>query len=236
MKDYLIRGLSTHRDTCPVTHLRDGCVTYIIDNDYYYRYIRDTKRDIKVIAPLNACKDSRLMYFDDPLYAFTMYHNHIHRWDEVIEPVIGSNCNIHSSVVLNVEGIRFATASDGSKIQFIHTGSLVIGDNVDVGPHSVIHRGTMGPTTIEDGVKIGSLSNIGHNAQIGKNTIIAIGVVVNGSARIGKNCYIWSGALVRNRVQICDNAKVGTGAVVLDDITTPGTYVGVPAKKLNGGT
>ena len=31
---------------------------------------------------------------------------------------------------------------------------------------------------------------------------------------------------------ICDNAVIGAGAVVTKDITEPGTYVGIPARKI----
>ena len=161
---------------------------------------------------------------------FTIYHNEIHKDHVPPEVQIGKNCKIHETVVMNVEGFKVANAHDGSKIQFKHTGNIIIGDNVEIGPYCVVHRGTMGSTIIKDGVKIGANNNIAHNNVIGENTVFAVGAITNGSVTIGKNCWVSSGALIKNGINICDNVVVGMGAVVTKDINKSGIYVGMPAK------
>ena len=41
--------------------------------------------------------------------------------------------------------------------------------------------------------------------------------------------------LVSNNINIYSGCKVGAGAVVVKDITEPGTYVGVPVRRVNDG-
>ena len=106
----------------------------------------------------------------------------------------------------------------------------MIGDDVDIGPYTVIHRGTLDSTKILSGCKIGAQNNIGHNCLIDENTVLAVGVILNGGVQVGNNCWFGSGALVKNHVSICEGTVVGMGAVVIKDITEPGIYVGNPAK------
>ena len=44
--------------------------------------------------------------------------------------------------------------------------------------------------------------------------------------------YVFCGAgcVVIDKINICDHVVIGAGAVVTEDITYPGTYVGIPAK------
>lgn len=40
------------------------------------------------------------------------------------------------------------------------------------------------------------------------------------------------GATVRNGVRICNDCMIGCGAVVVKDVVDPGTYIGIPARKV----
>jgi len=72
---------------------------------------------------------------------------------------------------------------------------------------------------------------VGHDAVIGDFCTLSPGVHVSGNVKIGNCCYIGSGAVIREGITICDGVTIGAGAVVLNDITDPGIYVGVPAMK-----
>ncbi|HSW69971.1 MAG TPA: NeuD/PglB/VioB family sugar acetyltransferase [Gammaproteobacteria bacterium] len=103
---------------------------------------------------------------------------------------------------------------------------------------------------IGQGVFVGNGAHIGPNAKIGVNTIInthcvvehdcvigrhshiSVNSIVAGKCEIGDFVMIGAGATVIDGIKICSNVMVGGGAAVVCDITEPGTYVGVPAKKL----
>ena len=62
---------------------------------------------------------------------------------------------------------------------------------------------------------------------------ISPGVNTAGTVKVGKGSWIGIGSVVSNNVNICSGCKVGAGAVVVKDITEPGTYVGVPVRKID---
>ena len=44
--------------------------------------------------------------------------------------------------------------------------------------------------------------------------------------------FLGAGAVIADKIIVCSNSVIGAGAVVVSDITTSGTYVGVPAKRI----
>ena len=55
------------------------------------------------------------------------------------------------------------------------------------------------------------------------------GVRISGGVRIGSNNFFGMQASVVQYKTISDGVKVGAGAIVMNDITAPGLYVGIPA-------
>jgi acetyltransferase-like isoleucine patch superfamily enzyme len=238
MLDYLIKKFENYNKTCLITDIEDSCVTFMRDGSYS-KYLVGIDKDIWVIVPESIGYYPRLSdnvkfcRIDGcPDYAFTLYHNEVHKDDPIIYPTIGKNCDIHPTAVMNVEAFKVAYAPDGSKIQFRHIGNVIIEDDVKIGPQCVIHRGTMKSTIIRKGVRMSDKNSISHNNIIGKNTVFATGVITNGSVVIGQDCWLASGALIRDGISICNNVVVGMGAVVVKDITVPGVYAGNPARMI----
>ncbi len=243
MLDRLLKDYAKNKNTCSVTNLQDNCVTFI-RGDGYLKYLRaTTKIGIVILIPKNkkinitfATTGMTFLQCDYPEYEFVRFHNYIHRRDWFKKVVYkGKRCKIHKTAILDAEGLKLINAPNGSKIQFKHTGTTDIGSDVEIGPYTVIHRGTMDSTMIFPGVKIGSKNNIGHNNMIGNDTVIAAGVVTNGSVMIGDNCWIGSGSIIKNGVTICDNVILGMGSVVSKNIDKPGIYTGMPARYIKKG-
>ena len=163
---------------------------------------------------------------------FTLVHNGFIKDNYKCQITISDTAKIHSTAIVGVEGIKVAVDIDGNRIQFKHTGGIIIGEDVEIGALSIVHRASMEMTIINDGVKIGVHCNIGHNNIIGENTVLAASVILSGSVTIGKNCWLGSGSIVKNGVSICNDTVIGTGAVVIKDIIKPGIYVGNPASFL----
>lgn len=103
-----------------------------------------------------------------------------------------------------------------------------------IGKGSIICDGATLTTNIKLGtcVIVNINATIGHDTKVGRFTTISPGANISGNVTIGQRCYIGSGASIREGITICDDVTIGMGAVVVKDITEPGTYVGVPAKKL----
>ena len=71
-----------------------------------------------------------------------------------------------------------------------------------------------------------------HNTTIGNDNHISTGVTVNGDCIIGDGNFLGCGSIVHHNVVMGDNMILGAGAVVVKNCTEQGTYIGVPARKL----
>lgn len=104
---------------------------------------------------------------------------------------------------------------------------------IDTG--SIIQYGVNLSSEVKIGkfVKLNTLCNIMHNVHIDDYSTIAPNAVILGNVKIGKQCYIGANSTILPNINICDDTIVGAGALVTKDISTPGTYIGAPAKLLN---
>ncbi len=129
-------------------------------------------------------------------------------------------------------------------VQPVNLYGCTIGDDVFIGPFVEIQKDvTIGNRTrvqshafICELVAIGDDCFISHGAKF-INDLFETGGPAKGrkdlwrSTKLGNNVSIGTNATVLP-VTICDGVVVGAGAVVTRDITTPGIYVGNPARLL----
>ncbi|MDB5115603.1 MAG: lpxD [Mucilaginibacter sp.] len=101
--------------------------------------------------------------------------------------VVGNNVIIHSGAVIGSDGFGFAPNGDGTYNKISQIGNVILEDNVEVGSNTTIDRATMGSTVIHTGVKLDNLVQIGHNVELGANTVIAAQTGISGSTKIGEN-------------------------------------------------
>jgi UDP-3-O-[3-hydroxymyristoyl] glucosamine N-acyltransferase len=139
---------------------------------------------------------------------------------------IGCRNIIHSGTVIGSDGFGFAK-ENGQWVKIAQLGSVVIGDDVEIGSNCSIDRGAIEDTVIGNGVKIDNLVQIAHNVRIGDGTAIAGCVGIAGSAIIGKNCAFGGSAGVLGHLEICDNVTVSSMSLVTRSIKQPGFYSGV---------
>jgi sugar O-acyltransferase (sialic acid O-acetyltransferase NeuD family) len=87
-------------------------------------------------------------------------------------------------------------------------------------------------TIIGEGNLINAYAGIFHDVVIGEFNEIMPGAKILGCAKIGNRCRIGTNSTILPHVGICDNVVIGAGTVVNKSITEPGTYVGVPFRKI----
>jgi UDP-3-O-[3-hydroxymyristoyl] glucosamine N-acyltransferase len=142
---------------------------------------------------------------------------------------LGERCLIHPGVVIGADG--FGLANDqGAWVKVPQIGRAVLGDDVEVGACTSIHRGAIADTVIANGVKIDSQVHIAHNVQIGEHTAIAGCVGIAGSAQIGAHCTFAGQVGVVGHVELADHVHVSGATSVTRSIRKSGVYTGtVPA-------
>ncbi|MGQ0429974.1 MAG: UDP-3-O-(3-hydroxymyristoyl)glucosamine N-acyltransferase [Gammaproteobacteria bacterium] len=142
---------------------------------------------------------------------------------------VGARCVMKPGAVAGSDGFGFAPDADGY-VKVPHLGSLVIGDDVEIGSNTTIDRGTIDDTVIEDGVKLDNLVQVGHNCRIGAHTVIAGCVGISGSSVIGRRCMIGGAVGIAGHLEIGDDVIVTGFSMVTHSLPGPGTYSsGMPA-------
>ena len=144
--------------------------------------------------------------------------------------VIGDNAIINEKAVIGANGFTMANDAAGNKIRIYSLGKVIIGDNVEIGAHDNISRGSGGNTVIEDSVKIDALVHVGHDVHLHKNVEITAGAVVGGFVDAQEGTYIGINAVIRNRIVLGAHSFVGMGATVTKSVADGITVVGNPAK------
>ena len=155
--------------------------------------------------------------------------------------VVGSQCRLVASITLChsvklgdrviiqpgavIGGDGFGLANEnGEWLKIPQVGSVVIGNDVEIGSNTTIDRGAIEDTIIEDGVKLDNLIQIGHNVRIGAHTAVAASAAIAGSAKIGKYCQIAGMAGIVGHIEIADHVHITGMSVVSHSIREPGVY------------
>jgi len=144
--------------------------------------------------------------------------------------IIGEKCVIHAGAVVGSDGFGFAPQSDSEFMKIPQIGNVIIEDNVEIGANSAIDRATMGSTIIRRGVKIDNLVQIGHNVEIGENTVMAGQSGIAGSTKVGRNCMFAGQVGVAGHLKIADGTKLGAQTGLAGDIKKDNSVIlGTPA-------
>jgi UDP-3-O-[3-hydroxymyristoyl] glucosamine N-acyltransferase len=143
---------------------------------------------------------------------------------------VGSNCILHSGVVIGSDGFGFAPDANNVYKKIPQLGNAIIEDNVEMGSNTVVDRATMGSTIVHKGVKLDNLIQVGHNVEVGENTVIAGQSGIAGSTKVGKNCIIAAQVGLVGHIHIADGVKIGGQSGVSNSIEKEGeTVLGSPA-------
>ena len=136
---------------------------------------------------------------------------------------LGNRVILHSGVVIGADGFGL-THDKGIFEKIPQLGSVIIGDDVEIGANSCVDRGALNNTIVENGVKIDNLVQIAHNVVIGAHTVIAGCAGIAGSTTIGKHCMIGGAVNIGGHLTICDGAVFTGTAMVTKSVNEPGIY------------
>ena len=123
---------------------------------------------------------------------------------------------------------------NGTKFfKFIHPTALIMED-VEIGEGSFIGANSILTTNIKIG-KHAILNrgiHIGHDCVIGDFFSAMPGSVVSGNVRIYDCVYLGNNSSIKEKLSIHSLTTIGMNGAVVKHIEEPGTYVGVPVKKI----
>lgn len=133
------------------------------------------------------------------------------------------------------EKVQGKLEAEGASIPTLVHPNSVIGEQVRFGVGTVVMAGVVINccSEIGKGCIINTGSTIDHDNYIEDYVHISPGVHTAGTVKIGKGTWLGVGSVVSNNLNITSGCNVGAGAVVVKDITEPGTYVGVPVRRVD---
>jgi UDP-3-O-[3-hydroxymyristoyl] glucosamine N-acyltransferase len=131
---------------------------------------------------------------------------------------IGNNCTIHSGTIIGADGFGFAPNSENEYNKVPQIGNVILEDWVEIGANTCIDRATIGSTLIQKGVKLDNLIQIGHNVNVGTNSVMAAQVGVAGSTKIGENSMFGGQVGVNGHINIAKGTMVGAQSGIASSV------------------
>ncbi|MDE6950224.1 MAG: hypothetical protein K2P64_04820 [Lachnospiraceae bacterium] len=146
---------------------------------------------------------------------------------------IGDRFVANEYAVVGANGYTIAENESGNKIRIPSLGRVTIGNNVEIGVHDNVSRGSAGNTILEDYVKLDAFVHIGHDAHLLRNVEVTAGAIVGGYDVVGEKTFIGLNATLRNRIEIGDKVLLGMGAVVTKSVERDMIVAGNPARSFS---
>lgn len=147
--------------------------------------------------------------------------------------ILGSHAVIQNGAIIGADGFGFLPDGQGGITTIPQIGTVETGTHVEIGANACVDRATLGKTKIGDSSKIDNLVQVGHNAQIGRSTIVCGQAGLAGSVKIGNNVIIGGGAGVADHAAIADRCRIAALSGVSTDLDRAGDYAGFPAIPAN---
>ena len=124
------------------------------------------------------------------------------------------------------------TAQSWTRIHSL--GSVVIGDDVEVGSNACIDAGTIRPTRIGDGTKIDNLVTVAHNVVVGRDCLFAGQVGIAGSTVIGDRVVLGGQVGVVDNIFVGDDVIAGGATKIMSNAPSGRVMLGYPGQKMDG--
>jgi len=142
---------------------------------------------------------------------------------------IGSGTILHSGAVVGSRGFGFYSGENGEQITVPHFGGVVIGDNCEIGPNSVVAAGFLEPTRLGNFCKLDSFVQIGHNCIVGNNAVFCSQSGLAGSVIVEDDVTLAGGAQVAGHLTLGKGCLIAAKAGVTKSVKPGARVAGFPA-------
>jgi UDP-3-O-[3-hydroxymyristoyl] glucosamine N-acyltransferase len=154
----------------------------------------------------------------------------------IIDPnvTILDRCNIGNRVIIGGGAVIGAGdlgfyQKDGVHIKIPQVGQVILEDDVEVGPGSVIYRGRMENTIVRKGCKLDAQVLISHNVELGEHSMIIGQSAIAGSTKTGHHFTAAGQSGVVGHLRIGNNVTLGARGVITKDTPDNIALAGFPA-------
>ncbi len=141
---------------------------------------------------------------------------------------MGDRVTIHAGSVIGEDGLGYAPVKD-KWVKIPQAGSVVLGNDVEIGSNCAIDRATLGTTVVGSGTKFSNLIAIGHGSKVGEDCMFVAQVGLAGSVVVGKHVTMAGQVGVAGHLKIGDQAQIAAKAGVAGDVPAKARMLGQPA-------
>lgn len=142
---------------------------------------------------------------------------------------IGKRVRIHANCTIGADGFGYNFCK-GEHLKVWHMGSVVIGDDVELGASTSVDSGTFSPTVVGAGSKLDNLCHLGHNVHLGKGVVLCGGAAVAGSATLEDYVVVGGKAAIGNALTVGRGVQIAAMSGVIGDIEAGQVVGGYPAR------
>lgn len=136
---------------------------------------------------------------------------------------LGDRVRLHPGVVIGSDGFGYEFIR-GRHEKVPQVGTVVIGNDVEIGANSTVDRARFGRTEIGEGTKLDNLVQVGHNVSIGRHCILCGQVGVSGSVTIEDYVVLGGQVGVGGHLTVGRGAKAAGGTSITAGVE-PGAFV-----------
>jgi UDP-3-O-[3-hydroxymyristoyl] glucosamine N-acyltransferase len=141
---------------------------------------------------------------------------------------IGNRVIIHPNSTIGADGFGFLFRA-GRHVKIPQTGTVEIGDDVEIGANNTIDRARTGVTRLGNGVKTDNHVHVGHNVVVGDHSILIAMTAIGGSSVLGHHVVLSGHCGVTDHVRIGDGVQCGAYSIIMNDVGDGAVLKGDPA-------
>lgn len=143
--------------------------------------------------------------------------------------LIGDRVVLHAGVVIGADGFGYAVDEKGCQVKRPQVGIVQIDADVEIGSNAAIDRATFGRTWIRRGAKIDNLVQIGHNVEIGEDSLLVAQVGIAGSSTLGRGVVLGGQVGLGGHLKLADRVMVAAKSGVHTSPEPGAVLAGIPA-------
>lgn len=197
-------------------------VFYVFENSYY----KNQKFDgfIELEPKINTLSINDDNY---PVIAEKDFFKHYHKSNNINLFIGIGNQKLLEPIIQKYQGFNFPNLIDRrSNVDLKH---------ISIGNGNIITAGVIFTVDIIiNSYNIFNLScTVGHDTNIGSYNIFNPGSNISGGVQIGNSNLFGTNSTVLQYMKIKHNNIIGASSLINKNIDSNGTYVGIPAKKIN---
>jgi UDP-3-O-[3-hydroxymyristoyl] glucosamine N-acyltransferase len=143
--------------------------------------------------------------------------------------ILGDRVVIGPGCVVGHSGFGWARGPPDAVRAIPQLSGVVIENDVSLGPLCTVDAGTLSPTRIRRGVKLDAHVHVGHNVDIGEDTIVAAQSGFAGSVKLGRGVLVGGQVGIADHVVVGDGARIAAKSGVIGDVPAGAVVAGYPA-------